>query len=341
MSYQDIEYWQDMALGRAGTIVTLRARLATAEAERDEVNKRVEVLQTVRETLTDARLKAEAERDEYRSRWNAANEALGYAGTYGELTKEAPAVADLIVGHEWDNMRSLAQKQWLIETLRLTLQGRDADVKKYRTALDAAQASAKEWERKAMDVESHPVVVALIAERDKAVKKADDLFHECEEVLTAYGDPEEDEAFAQVVEKIAKNGDEGWGRAGELQQALTAAQSGEARAVEALADIANEGRMWHDDDCSWAGIENKCTCGYRKAAQQIAMILAEAQPALDWLAQQRAEAAAEALDVLAEYFSGRAFHVQKPAEGIYLEAMRECRDRAAALRAGATGGADA
>lgn len=113
---------------------------------------------------------------------------------------------------------------------------------------------------------------------------------------------------------------------------LKAAQSGEARAVEAL-EAEQRAAHWrnlaritdkHDDHLEATRLS--------EIAQNLrhSVVLVGNPPALAWLAQQRAEAAAEALLGLKDSIRGGTYrpHV----------AWRCISTRAAALRAGATGG---
>ena len=47
----------------------------------------------------------------------ALREMTVFAETYGELVQLAPKVAGAVVGHEWDNMRPVEQKRWLLAEL--------------------------------------------------------------------------------------------------------------------------------------------------------------------------------------------------------------------------------
>lgn len=125
---------------------------------------------------------------------------------------------------------------------------------------------------------------------------------EVAQVIERYCDPEEDQTLAEVADRLYLHGVEGWGRAGELQEALLTAQSGEARAVEALAVITSAAlvRNYWFDTCSRTLAEN----WEEKADQAIdrmdaAMKLVSQihdQPALAWLAQREKSAAEKATD---------------------------------------------
>jgi hypothetical protein len=106
-----------------------------------------------------------------------------------------------------------------------------------------------------------------------------------------------------------------------------AARAGEARAVEALKAAYGAAEEWHGS-VEWEGREHT-----QAVIDACNAVLARAQPPLAWLAQQRAEAAAEALEAFADDAGG-------------IEELRACnisdlrsrlRARAAALRAGEVG----
>jgi hypothetical protein len=137
----------------------------------------------------------------------------------------------------------------------------------------------------------------------------------------------------------------------EMQAERDAARAGEARAVEALRKLANEADALRIEEYSIRELvgNTKWSCLRLRIDEARAL---DAQPALDWLAQQRAEAAAEALEDIAKESGtdgGKAYF----ASVVYREfpdrlTMRigvveagELIMRAAALRAGAAGGADA
>ena len=124
-----------------------------------------------------------------------------------------------------------------------------------------------------------------------------------------------------------------------IEAAWYAARAGEARAVEALKRIRDGAEVDISDLtgeneahklCSYCGQSNDHTddCPHSICVEALADT-----PTLAWLAQQRAEAAAEALLGLKDSIRGGTYrpHV----------AWRCISTRAAALRAGATGGADA
>jgi hypothetical protein len=133
----------------------------------------------------------------------------------------------------------------------------------------------------------------------------------------------------------------------ELRAALLTAQSGEARAVEALKRIAEPPGCGCTPICQCRTLESRSI--ELEAKMDIAAEVVEAaQPALAWLAQREAEAAAEALEDIAKENGtdgGKAYF----ASVVYREfpdrlTMRigvveagELMMRAAALRAGATG----
>jgi hypothetical protein len=116
-----------------------------------------------------------------------------------------------------------------------------------------------------------------------------------------------------------------------LMEQTTTAQSGEARAVEALRNL----RL------PLAQLGDFIYSPVRDASQELLSIVnsvltdVETNPAVSWLAQQRAEAAAEALEHL------RTRWLTDPNYSVGQQEIWRCaREYAAALRAGATGGAD-
>lgn len=120
-----------------------------------------------------------------------------------------------------------------------------------------------------------------------------------------------------------------------------AAQSGEARAVEALRTIRGEDiypdadSMIEDATCCYCYGNSIYGCDEDCPRAIAAHVIDSAQAALAWLAQQRAEAAAEALEnVRIGWLSDNDYRPGIP------EIWRYIADRAAALRAGATGGAE-
>ena len=138
-----------------------------------------------------------------------------------------------------------------------------------------------------------------------------------------------------------------WNWAKKMEAERDAAKAGEARAVEALKRIAEDADS-HLNDNVLIGNPTRWRLKTIRACAEDAI----SQPALDWLAQQRREAAAEALEDIAKESGtdgGKAYF----ASVVYREfpdrlTMRigvveagELIMRAAALRAGATGGADA
>jgi hypothetical protein len=132
-----------------------------------------------------------------------------------------------------------------------------------------------------------------------------------------------------------------------------AAQAGEARAVEAL-EAEQRAAHWRITDKHEDALEaGRLSEIAQRLRHGIVLVLTNNQPALDWLAQREREAAAaEALEDIAKESGtdgGKAYF----ASVVYREfpdrlTMRigvveagELIMRAAALRAGATGGADA
>ena len=163
---------------------------------------------------------------------------------------------------------------------------------------------------------------------------------EAAEVIEHYGDPEEDETLAEVVDRINKNAEEGWGRAGDLQAALLTAQAGEARAVELCVKASNVIR-WCLESITridpiggmegfpdeFGGVGYDCE------------VVGASSPALAWLAQRDAEVAAKALERVGGSIGTHWETSLSPDEitdGIRAYLLEE----AAALRAGATGGSD-
>lgn len=175
---------------------------------------------------------------------------------------------------------------------------------------------------------------SIKAERDAAraeAERLDDLFMQAEGIAP-------DGELGVSAAKVQRWYDD--------SQALKAAQSGEARAVECLRKVVKE-LVAFDVLCEGEMFgENK---DLREIVEEADSIGEDAQPALAWLAQQRAEAAAEELEDIAKDSGtdgGKAYF----ASVVYREfpdrlTMRigvvEAGDlmmRAAALRAGATGG---
>ena len=127
-----------------------------------------------------------------------------------------------------------------------------------------------------------------------------------------------------------------------------AARAGEARAVEALRKLANEADALQIEEYSIRELVGNTNWSCLRLRIDEARAL-DAQPALGWLTQQRAEAAATALDEAAEHCETTELLMPVPKPGTTLRehganvcvAMAgELRQRAAALRAGATGGAE-
>lgn len=161
-------------------------------------------------------------------------------------------------------------------------------------------------------------LVAAVDERDAARK----LYDERQDDWIA-----ERESLQALNMQLVKNHDV-------MQAERDAAQAGEARAVEAVrrchegaARQLAEPRDHDNDQYALTVIATDCEA-----------ILAAQRSALDWLAQQRREAAAEALAKLAT-------DLRQDPWGTTLHDVDSLRKilctRAAALRAGATGGADA
>ena len=134
-----------------------------------------------------------------------------------------------------------------------------------------------------------------------------------------------------------------------------AARAGKARAVEALDVFARAYRVsmlpFAPGIDEADGAHHWMPHGWPSVADfKLANSVLSDSPALAWLAQQRREAAAEALDEAAEHCETTELLMPVPKPGTTLRehganvcvAMAgELRQRAAALRAGATGGADA
>ena len=118
------------------------------------------------------------------------------------------------------------------------------------------------------------------------------------------------------------------------------ARAGEARAVEALRTIRGEDiypdadGMIEDATCCYCHGNSIDGCDEDCPRAIAAHVIDSAQPALAWLAQQRREAAAEALGKL-EAERSIVFYGDLP--HVTAETIREHLD---ALRAGATGGAE-
>jgi hypothetical protein len=200
--------------------------------------------------------------------------------------------------------------------------------------LEAASAKDREWVGRALDKQKEYLeqCQTLIAERDAAKAEA-------EAVIKRFGDPEEAETLMQVVESVWENGDQGWGWAGRLQDDLAIARAGESRAVEALKRI--------EQQLEWV-IDNGDTYQASALIEFVSRIRdnyfsISAQPALDWLAQVKREAAAEACNKAAEHCETTELLMPVPLPGTTLKqhgaavcmAMAaELRLEAAALRAG-------
>lgn len=117
-----------------------------------------------------------------------------------------------------------------------------------------------------------------------------------------------------------------------LRGELTSAQAGEARAVEALKDAPLAVHWMKMAEALTGGYIHPDTARFIEEYGEKRDAVLSSSAALAWLAQQRAEAAAEALEKLeaecATVFDGDLPHVT-------IETIRE---HLAALRAGATGG---
>jgi hypothetical protein len=119
-------------------------------------------------------------------------------------------------------------------------------------------------------------------------------------------------------------------------QQLDSARAGEARAVEALKLITDAGWLPESEDVSHGP---DCTCQFcdrNRLLEEVESILASAQPALDWLAQQRREAAesernanTDAVRAMGPHFSD--FFFGGPGETAYLQEQlaAACREVAA------------
>lgn len=117
------------------------------------------------------------------------------------------------------------------------------------------------------------------------------------------------------------------------EAALLTAQSGEARAVEALKRIVEAPGCGCKPICQCRTLESRSI--ESEAKMDIATEAIEAlQPALAWLAQQRAEAAAA-------WIEKEAWKARRTMGEYYERSVEGMLEEAAALRAGATGGADA
>jgi hypothetical protein len=102
-----------------------------------------------------------------------------------------------------------------------------------------------------------------------------------------------------------------------MQAERDAARAGEARAVEALKVAYEAAEDWHGS-VEWEGRE------YTQAVLDACdAVLADSQPALDWLAQRERKAIAEWLDSKAEADNGERADIAP-----------WCREQADALRAG-------
>lgn len=119
------------------------------------------------------------------------------------------------------------------------------------------------------------------------------------------------------------------------------ARAGEARAVEALRAIRGEDiypdadGMIEDATCCYCYGNSMDGCDEDCPRAIAAHVIDSAQPALAWLDQQRREAAAEALEnVRIGWLSDNDYRPGIP------EIWRYIADRAAALRAQATGGGE-
>lgn len=159
-------------------------------------------------------------------------------------------------------------------------------------------------------------LVAAVDERDAARK----LYDERQDDWIV-----ERQSLQELNAQLVKNHDA-------MQAERDAAQAGEARAVEALRKLANEADALRIEEYSIRELVGNTNWSCLRLRIDEARAL-DAQPALVWLAQQRREAAAEALEnVRIGWLSDNDYRPGVP------EIWRYIADRAAVLRAGATGG---
>lgn len=157
---------------------------------------------------------------------------------------------------------------------------------------DAAKALAKEWEAKAMDAANHPVVQVLLQERDAAKAEA--------ERLTVQVSQWVDACTVGTFPDSAAQGTGFWGRmAAKLTKERNAARAGEARAwkcVEALRRrihaVEQHNQLFERCESGWCNPSETRT--FADCDDPAGIYAASAHPALDWLAQVKREAAAEA-----------------------------------------------
>jgi len=125
----------------------------------------------------------------------------------------------------------------------------------------------------------------------------------------------------------------------QVAQALESARAGEARAVEALKHVVEMAYAETSSESSEGRLMRFCYAA-RDTAERV---IDSAQPALDWIDQQRREAAAEELESAAEHCETTELLMPVPSPGTTLRQhganvcvalAGELRDRAAALRAG-------